>query len=177
MLSEELRRKENQLIKLLWSAYQQPCCLWAPAPCSMHDFLSILLVLLSPEQPHFWLQQCLRHANGRTFSSFKPQFTALFLPFFGCLGRLNFASAMLAVIWGICSNLGDDSSLGGGVRVTYINHEKDVGTQEIKTSNMDEHTLDYQWCPSSTCWVPPMTAESREHRWGGWATDLHWDPI
>lgn len=55
---------------------------------------------------------------------------------------------MLAVIWSICSNLGDDSSLGG-VRVTYINHEKDVGTQEIKTSNMDEHTLNYQWCSTS----------------------------
>lgn len=73
-----------------------------------------------------------------------------FLSFLEWLGCLNFASDMLGVIWSICSNVGDDNSLGGSE--SYIHKPwKTVGTREIKTSNMGEHALNYQRCPSSTC--------------------------
>lgn len=68
---------------------------------------------------------------------------------------------MLGVIWSICSNVGDDNSLAGSESYKH-NPWENVGTQEIQTSNMGEHTLTYQRCPGSTRWVPPMTAES----WG-----------
>lgn len=75
---------------------------------------------------------------------------------------------MLGVIWSICSNLGGDNSLEGSE--SYIHKPwENVGAQEIKTSNMAEHTLN---CQSAAC-----DSGVWEQRKGRWHTNLHLHPV